>query len=360
MAGGAFDVAAASPLRGFTAIQSALAALQAPAKMDQLLGERSPVRSLEKSLAGLRLPELASVITPVGSGIVQGAAGTGALASIAGVKSVASQVANFGGLAMAAQRRLHESMPRMASIPDGVLRSLEAWRQQTERFTRAYLSRLDELDTAISLGLPAFTARHGWVIPIHAETLAHLEQVAGLQDSSPRVVERWMLEAYRPGSRRFQRAVRDLKSSAVGERHGRAVEQGLRALRREDYYAAVSTLLPLVEGGIVEALWLESPRGDRKSRVLDDFGELQAAAGSIMVDLLGAVIVPSATHSMFSSVTLGDVRDLPGSRRLNRHAILHGAANRYGTRAHALRTLLTLCAVAEIPLHKARPKRATG
>ena len=111
------------------------------------------------------------------------------------------------------------------------------------------------------------------------------------------------------------------------------LRQVLRAHRRGDHYVVITTLMPLVEGILVDAMF----RGE----AVPDCARAQKAIAKLeqddpedaLITALGSLIVAGAAGmGLFarSDPTHYACRGEP--RTLNRHAILHGFARRYGSR----------------------------
>lgn len=113
----------------------------------------------------------------------------------------------------------------------------------------------------------------------------------------------------------------------------------------------INALLPLVEGLLVDVAWPAEERPERTSRrpafnaAQEEIGDFRRdVAVSTLETLLVGVGAGSAIFERFYARRYG----IPGEpRALNRHAILHGAARRYGTAENALKLYLLLIVMIE-------------
>jgi hypothetical protein len=237
---------------------------------------------------------------------------------------------------------------------DALQPSLNEMAQRAMRFV--------ELRQELDEGAVAFVERHGWPLPL-ALPMTVLHRVVRLAKRPKREVSATMLETFGPRTRAFRQSRDALMDSMPFEGRRPAVEQAVRAMRRGDQYAAICTMLPLVEGVLVDVIFggQEAPRGQVTQKALVELGNVG--------DLEDAWITRSI-ETLLLSATGGvalfdhfDRRDygVPGeSRRLNRHAILHGSARRYGTRENSLKLFLLLVALAEVLNDYPRGAAAAG
>ncbi len=208
--------------------------------------------------------------------------------------------------------------------------------------------RVVELRHEIDEDAIVFVERHGWPLPL-ALPLRTVHRVASMALHGKRDVQRFMCDNFGPRTTAY-RASRDrlIESDHFRSRR-RPIEQALRALNRGDYYPAICTLLPLVEGVLVDVILADDP--PERGAAHKAFAEMQDIGDEVDAVIVQSVetLVVSATSgaALFSQFDRRDYGGTAESRRLNRHAILHGSARRYGTHANALKLFLLLVALAE-------------
>jgi hypothetical protein len=210
--------------------------------------------------------------------------------------------------------------------------------------------RFIELRQELDEGAVGFVERHGWPLPL-AVPLSVLNRLVRLTDRPKREVTATMLASFGPRTQAFHDSRDAIIESVPFRSRRRAVDQALRAMRRGDQYAAICTMLPLVEGVLVDVLfagqeppkWKAAEKAVVELATLDDLEDAWAMRSieTLLLSATGGV----ALFDRFDRRDYG----VPGeSRRLNRHAILHGSARRYGTRVNALKLFLLLAALAEV------------
>jgi hypothetical protein len=118
----------------------------------------------------------------------------------------------------------------------------------------ASVSRLRSLQDEIDQGTPRFVGTHGWPLPL-ALGVNTVRRVVGWADRPKREVSRAMVELFRPRAEAF-RASRDalFGNEAFADRRV-PLRQAIRAMQRRDSYAAICTMLPLVEGTLVDVVF---------------------------------------------------------------------------------------------------------
>ena len=193
-----------------------------------------------------------------------------------------------------------------------------------------------------------FVERHGWPLPL-ALPLRVVHRVVGMASRGKREVQRFMCDNFGPRTPAYSASRERLLSSEHYQGRRPPIEQGLKALNRGHYYASICTLLPLVEGVLIDVVLADDPPERRVAQTA--FEEMQEVAADVDAVVLRSVetLIISATSgaALFSHFDRRDYGQLGETRRLNRHAILHGSARRYGTHANALRLFLLLVALAE-------------
>lgn len=223
----------------------------------------------------------------------------------------------------------------------------ESLRRVTEPFAGGAWSFIEQLRELDELAL-LFVERHGWPLPL-ALSARTVHRVAGMADRGKREVTQFMVASFEPRSKAYRMSRDRLLDSQHFESRRQPIRQGLHALNRGHYYASVCTLLPLVEGVLVDVVLVDDPPGvgapKKAIRQLRQTGdEVDALTVGAIETLLVSATSGAALFDQFNRRDYGG----PGeSRRLNRHAILHGSARRYGTHANALKLFLLLVALAE-------------
>lgn len=218
-----------------------------------------------------------------------------------------------------------------------------------------FVERLNQERERLAAGSFTFVERYGWPLPLvlPPSTLGKLVRLMGRTKPE---VRKAMVEAFAPRSQAFLYSRDALLESDPFKPRKRPIEQAVRALRREDHYAAICTMLPLIEGVLMEvAFGVTSPpkqTGKKRESAVKQALDKLAPPGSAEEDwalrMIEAVLLCGAGGvALFSQFDRKDY-GVPGeSRRLNRHAILHGSARRYGTQENSLKLFLLLVAMAE-------------
>jgi hypothetical protein len=209
---------------------------------------------------------------------------------------------------------------------------------------RSFAEQQREIDEQ----LDAFVLRHGWPIPLNLPMRAYA-QIVRMADRPKREVTAAMVEWFRPESRVFRTSTSMLLARPVIEDRRPLIRQVLRAHRRGEHYLVVNGLLPLVEGVLVDGVFglHSAPVSSRVRAAMDKLAEDDP--GDSLVRAIGNLVVSGAAGmGLFarSDPRQYGIRGEP--RTLNRHAILHGYARRYGSRANALRMILLLTVLVEV------------
>lgn len=258
---------------------------------------------------------------------------------------------------------------RVSAMFESIDRPTEAWRKSLiERIEEipTYQPMLSQMQKAVNAFMEGqralderadeFVAHHGWPVPLrlHPRLFA---QIVGRADAPKREVNAMMVETFRPGTRahNLTREVL-LESPHFGSRKV-VLEQAMKAYRREEWYLVINSLLPLVEGVLVDAVFVyANAEAPRKSRPEKSVKQLQKVDAELfyppLVRGLEVMLIPSgAGVALFEGFDPADYGKLGEPRNLNRNAILHGAARRYGSRQNALKLYLLLVMLAELLLH---------
>ncbi len=246
----------------------------------------------------------------------------------------------------------------LAGIQEAMWPRSESVRKTMERFqasARAWSAPLGELATGIQALIEEqrqmdtrtdeFVRRHGWPVP-HLLPNVSYRRVVALADADKRTVNRLMVDVFRPGTKAYLAARSAIDSSSAFEARRPLLRQVWRAQSRGDWYLVISGLLPLVEGVLLDEMF---PTGTRPKKVKPGVERLASD-----VETPGAAGAVKAAETLLLSAgggsALFDSYDPPAGvepRSLNRHAVLHGVARRYGTEQNATKLFLLLVLMAE-------------
>ena len=230
----------------------------------------------------------------------------------------------------------------------GIGKLIERWRTPLVGFGQN-LDRFIEEQQALDERTNELVKAHGWPLPLSLPGRAY-RRVVEMADAGKREVTHLMTRSFRPGTRVF-RSTRDvlLESPQLTSRRP-LIKQALGAYGRRDWYLVVNGLLPLVEGVLIDYAYQAAspPQSRRTQRALKELREREAAGLGVTIDTLETMLHSAGANvAMFDQFDLADYGGPGEPRSLNRHAILHGAARRYGSEQNALRLLLLLAVMAE-------------
>ena len=241
--------------------------------------------------------------------------------------SVADALAPAGLIVAEAQKLAEVWRPYIAEAAASVERLAEHQREMDER--------TDE-----------FVRRHGWPVPTSLSSRGY-HQIMSMLGHPKREVTAFMVRSFRPGTRAFAAAREVIDESPYFESRRPLLRQVWAAQRRREWYLVINGLLPLVEGVLVDALF--PPKATRPHQGWTPGIQLRTKVdvpfGDAPVRAVGTLLISGgAGLAMY-----GDYDPPPGvePRVLNRHAILHGGARRYGTEQNAVRLFLVLVLMAE-------------
>ncbi len=169
-----------------------------------------------------------------------------------------------------------------------------------------------------SLGMPDFW-RIGRLADEHDRRAVRAEMIAlGRSPQMARVVESWMrLPAFR-NRRRF-------------------ILDGLHDHRAGRYRVSIPTLLPQIEGIVVDVFAPRTTSTSVRAIYSDALPDVDAVMGSAMVQ---------AVTILWERLPFDEVA--PTSRSLNRHAVLHGRSTGYATEVNSLKVLFALDQLASV------------
>jgi hypothetical protein len=340
----------------FNGLNSVLA-LSRPMMIDSLIGRTGAERSILLTAAG--------ALTAVSKDSKLLASTTGAssaLATLAGVNARIDLVQNLSTVVTGVSPIGAISAAKMAaSLQSTINVDLlgDAWQASLTQFVSGFapqldgymgiLGRLREQREKTAEGSTRFVERHGWPIPLALPPSA-IEPLVALTDKPRRLVRQAMVNTFAWRTHAFLYTREVLLESESFESRKRPIEQALRAMRREDYYAAICTMLPLIEGALVDAVFtpVTTPRKGVVKSALSELADPGSLEEDWAVQMIEAVLISGAGGvALFETFERG-AYGVPGeSRRLNRHAILHGSARKYGSRENSLKLFLLLAALAD-------------
>lgn len=215
--------------------------------------------------------------------------------------------------------------------------------------TAAFFARLRE---SAQEGALEFVYRYGWAVPLAVP--AHVaEELVELDGRSKREVKAAVTKRFAARTRAYCDCRDRLLDGGAFVDRRRPIEQALKSMRAGDNHSAICTMLPLVEGAMVDVVFddgdapeygaVGKARKQLKDAFEDDIGRKWAI--ETIETLAFASTSGIALYDRFDPNTYGRVGE---PRSLNRHAILHGAARRYGTAENSLKLFLLLVALAEL------------
>jgi hypothetical protein len=192
---------------------------------------------------------------------------------------------------------------------------------------------------ALSSKLGDYYAHVGWYMPLHPDLQRYmLEHVELHQPFDARAAARCV----GPGSEHWAWICEGVRASPSVHSRGPVVDDALFNFEHRRWHAAISTLLPVLEGIISDRSGvLQGMRVGRRFDDLldhDDELDLLAIAAVPALDVLDSEVFASED---FDGVAIDDTA-------LNRHAILHGRSIGYGTEVTACRVLMLLVGLIEL------------
>lgn len=215
--------------------------------------------------------------------------------------------------------------------------------------TAAFFARLRE---SVQHGALEFVYRYGWAVPLAVPALV-VEELVELDGRPKSEVRAAVMKRFAARTRAYCDCRDRLLDGGAFVDRRRPIEQALKSMRAGDNYSAICTMLPLVEGAMVDAVFDEGEtpeygavkraRSKLKDAFEDDVGRKWAI--ETIETLAFASTSGVALYDRFDPDTYGRMGE---PRSLNRHAILHGAARRYGTAENSLKLFLLLVALAEL------------
>jgi hypothetical protein len=209
--------------------------------------------------------------------------------------------------------------------------------------TQRWIALQQEIDEQTDV----FVKRHAWPIPLSIPVRAY-RRIVGMAGRGKREVTAFMKSAFRPGGRAHRQAVERLVSSSEFASRRPLLQQAVRAHRRGEWYLAINALLPCVEGVLLDVTYPEGAAKEIGPR--HGVARLKTASvADATVEAIETILLSAgANTALFESFDRSRYGRKGEPRSLNRHAILHGAARRYGTGENSLRLLLLLVVMAEV------------
>lgn len=269
-------------------------------------------------------------------------------------------VARFSPLGGVGQQLavLNESLSQLAmravdtlrqSVIESVVKSTQAlaenWRPFIAGMAEAveqWADRQRELDERTDV----FVRRHGWPLPTSIPDAAY-HRVVSMTDRPKREVNALLVNSFRPGTKAYY-AVREIvDGSPHFKSRAPLLRQVWAAQRRGDWYLVINGLLPLVEGVLVDVMFPRTSRplsgADKSVKRLRS--EVEVPFGDAPLRAIETLLISGgAGLAMFERY---DPPQGVEPRGLNRHAVLHGGARRYGTEQNAVKLFLVMVLMAE-------------
>jgi hypothetical protein len=197
----------------------------------------------------------------------------------------------------------------------------------------------------------AFVRKHGWPVPTNLP-LSTYRRIMAMAPRGKREVSTFMQRSFRPGTRAYRDAVSVLTDSQHFDSRRPLLRQALKAHKREEWYLAINGLLPLVEGVLVDAVYAGQtpPKSGRPDKAMKQLKKQQRGnVADVVIDGVETMLLAAGANTAlfggFDPTRYGN----PGEpRTLNRNAVLHGAARRYGTAQNSLKLVLLLIVMAQV------------
>ena len=196
-----------------------------------------------------------------------------------------------------------------------------------------------------------FVQRHGWPLPNYLPEGGR-ERLLQRATASRREVNALVADLLRPRAAAQLALQEILLTSPSLESRRPLLRQALRAMRSGDWYLVVNGLLPLVEGTLIDLTFTDDdppPKLGRTQSARDRLRSNVQIARDIRYQCFETVLLSATSGlALFDQFDQTDFWGPREPRGLNRNAILHGAARRYGTGENARRLALLLAVIAEI------------
>lgn len=265
------------------------------------------------------------------------------LAAIGIGPSMARNIAAMGERVAVVTEALRGPGQRLADVLRGAQMAIDSWRPYFEAFGET-MQQLAEEQRELDEQTDVFVARHGWPVPVSLPQRAY-KRVVAKADAGKREVNGFMVGSFRPGTRPYSLVREVLDESPDLSSRRPLLRQVYAAQRRGHWYLVINGLLPLVEGVLIDATF---PSGQRPRTIkpgVDRLAENEPGYGESGFRALETMILGAGGGlALFESWA-----PPPGvePRALNRNAVLHGSARRYGTELNATKLFLLIVLLAE-------------
>jgi hypothetical protein len=265
----------------------------------------------------------------------------------------ASRIAHLGAAAQLTQStNLARLFQQVAKPPNLVLPAMALpghWQQLIQTVTRS-MDWVVEAGRGLDEDTDRFVARHGWPVPTSLPIRAY-RNIVRMHDQPRRLVNAMMVDTFGPHSRLGFGIVRRglLDSDVLGSRRP-TVRQAIKSAKLNLWYPTIAALLPLIEGTLVDVAYAnDRPVRSNPRAALDELRTVEELAFTSTVETLETILLAQAAGAAIFDRFDPRRYGVPGEpRSLNRHAILHGSARRYGTERNAVKLMLVLVLMAEV------------
>jgi hypothetical protein len=219
---------------------------------------------------------------------------------------------------------------------------LESARRVTEDWLasdtgQGVLATLDYISLTSEAG--DFFEHVGWYLPVHPDL--HRYAIDHVRSNAP-FDARDASRLVGPRSEHWAWISEGLLASEVVQSRLPAVQDAVFCLEHQRWHAAISTLLPVIEGMVSDRSGvLENMRVGRR---LDE--EILHKQSGPIDAICAANALAVVDKEIFNRRSFADA-DI-GDDTLNRHLVLHGRTVGFGTEMNAVRTFMLLVALAEL------------
>ncbi len=217
---------------------------------------------------------------------------------------------------------------------DGALNTARTWAASEDG--QLTLLGLDYL--AISSKVGDFYEHVGWYLPVHPTLLRYA--VEHVETHAPFDARR-AAGLVGPSSKHWRWITEGVMATPTLESRRPIIADAIFCLEHERWHAAVSTLLPVIEGVVADrsGVLKDMRVGRRLDQILHrQTGPLDALSA---VPALEVIDIEVFHGHDFAAKT-------PADEGLNRHLVLHGRTAGFGTRINAVRTFMLVIALAEL------------
>ncbi len=240
---------------------------------------------------------------------------------------------------------------KLKRFQTGLLGDPERW-QSILRGPTELMARIAErmqLEQEVEDHAEAFVTRHGWPIPMTLPLRLRIQLVRGGATMTSDEVEAQLLQACAPTSDALGGLWLTLADAEIMASRRHILDEAYAAYMRGEYHSAIYTLLPQIEGVMVDASFdpEERPSYKRPQRAASKLVSPRGFAPVLFEGLIMVAEQAMGRRAMFATYEPYVYTFHGEPEGLNRHAILHGDSRRFGTAANALWLLLVLVAVVE-------------